>query len=165
MDRFQEVKEDVERQKALVKLLIDNIGKSTKALAALQNFMKRASVPQSVAEFNRKLIRISNTVSEACAMAAQFGQTAEGDANKKSTTTTSGSQQQGGGNDKRGNNHTNTKEEKSARGNTTSTDVDSDIPTCNHCGWRNHATSECSLATHKRANPRKAEKAEPHIKN
>ena len=45
--------------------------------------MKRASVPQNVAEINRKLIRIPNTVSEACAMAAQFGQTAEGDDNKK----------------------------------------------------------------------------------
>jgi hypothetical protein len=56
MDRFQEEKEDVERQKTLAKLLIDNIGKSTKALAALQDFMKRASVPQTVAEFNRKLI-------------------------------------------------------------------------------------------------------------
>jgi hypothetical protein len=61
-----------------VKLLINNIGKSTKALATLQDFMKRASVPQNVAEFKRKLIRIPNTVSEACAMAAQFGQTAEG---------------------------------------------------------------------------------------
>ena len=78
MDRFREAKEDVDRQKALAKLLIKNIGKSTKALAALQDFMKRASVPQNVAEFKRKLIRIPNTVSEACAMTAQFGQTAEG---------------------------------------------------------------------------------------
>ena len=85
-------------------------------------------------------------------MAAQFGQTAEGDANKKKTTTTSGSQQQGGGNNKRGDTHDNTKEEKRDRGNTTSADVNSNKPTCNHCGWRNHATSECSLATHKHAN-------------
>ena len=91
MDRFQEAKEYVDRQKALAKLLINNFGKSTKALAAVQDFMKRASIPQNVAEFNRKLIRITNTVSKARAMAAQFGQTAEGDNNKK-ISTTSGSQ-------------------------------------------------------------------------
>ena len=77
-DRFRKAEEDVDRQKSRTKLLINNIGKSTKALKALQDFMKRALVPQNVAEFKRKLIRISNTVSEACAMAAQFGQTAEG---------------------------------------------------------------------------------------
>ena len=38
MDRFQETKENVDRQKALAKLLINNIGKSTKALAAVQGF-------------------------------------------------------------------------------------------------------------------------------
>ena len=45
--------------------------------------MKRASIPQNVAKFNRKIVRISNTVSKACAMAAQFGETTEGDTNKK----------------------------------------------------------------------------------
>ena len=128
MDRFQEAKEDVDRQRALAKLLIDNIGKSTKALAALHDFMKRAPVPQNVAEFNRKLIRVSNTVSEACAMAAQFRQTAEGDNYKKTSTTTSGSQQQGGGNNKREREPDNTKEEKRKRRNTTSANVNAHSP-------------------------------------
>jgi hypothetical protein len=45
VDRFQEAKEDVDCKKALAKLLTNYIGKSTKKnLAALQDFMKRASV-------------------------------------------------------------------------------------------------------------------------
>ena len=40
MDRFQEEREGLERQKALAKLLFETIGKSTKTLQALQDLMK-----------------------------------------------------------------------------------------------------------------------------
>ena len=99
--------------------------------------MKRASVPQNVAEFKRKLIRIPNTVSEACTMAAQFGQTAEGDDNTKTIKYyyhLGLTAARGRGNNKLGNTHDNTKEEKRDRGNITSADVNSNKHTCNHCG-------------------------------
>jgi hypothetical protein len=56
MDRFQEENEDTDRQKALGKLLIESIGKSTRTLICPQDFIKRKSFSQTVEDFNIQLI-------------------------------------------------------------------------------------------------------------
>ena len=59
----------------MAKCLVDSIGKYTKTLEALTNYMRRGNPPTSVSEFNAKLLRISKVISEAVQTAEHFGLT------------------------------------------------------------------------------------------
>jgi len=143
--------EDAAGQKELAKCLVDSIGKYTKTLEALTNYMRRGNPPTSVSEFNAKLLRISKVISEAVQTAEHFGLTVfsthyvpVGDGSKGVNDKRKREGDKDERPDKKGTSGSFSKAGKSTPENES---------TCNHCGWHTHTTDSCKDKNHKWANP------------
>ena len=162
--QYKDEMEDAVAQKNLVKALMDSITshegaeaqheKISVARQRLADFMKRDGVPETVSLFNRKLLRCATLLSEAYNTLDLFELGPDSRSGAASTPTGGGGQNGGGqGHLKRKFEDKNKNGGKPKEASNKVPKVTAPGKSCNHCGWDNHATSECGMKTHKFANP------------